>query len=87
MDIATVLAQLRNKRGYTQIEAADFISRRSGKPYSHKAVAFLVITIWRAAAVSLIYETTGISTVIMPTVISGTCATTSAFGFIACVGP
>ena len=39
MDIATVLAQLRNKSGYTQIEAADFISRRSGKPYSHKAVS------------------------------------------------
>lgn len=61
-----------------------------GRPWSGAADAHcapLQGVLCRITYFTDIFYATGISTVIKPTVISGTCATTSAFGFIADVGP
>ena len=39
MNYGAILARLRKEKGYTQSEAAEYISRFSGKPYSFKMVS------------------------------------------------
>ena len=39
MNYGTILSRLRNEKGYTQHEVAEYISKHANKPYSHKMVS------------------------------------------------